>query len=208
VSGFTDDAELAAIRQRFSMIYDRNEWAFQSGVGSLPVNTAEYAAFLTNFMHRNAVKSVVDFGCGDWQFSQFIDWSGIRYFGADVVGSLVERNRKVFGRDNIIFEQFRSTEDLPAADLLVCKDVLQHLPNALIQHYLDVLKPKYKYLLITNDDAPAAYLNKDIAPGDWHTLRFDQPPFSERAAIVLQWTVHWGEGWTRKATYLFYGTGP
>jgi len=206
--GDAAEADIAAIRRRFSEIYDSNEWAYSSGVGSMPVNAADYAAFLTNFMHRNAVESVVDLGCGDWQFSRFIDWSKVRYYGTDVVESVVARNRQLFAQSNIVFEPFRSVEELPPADLLVCKDVLQHLPNPLVQHYLDVFKTKYRYLLITNDDAPEAYLNQDIPAGGWRTLRFDRPPFAERAAIVLQWTVHWGPGWTRKATYLFYGSGP
>jgi len=201
----TIDTAMALLKERFSAIYDRNDWGYQSGVGSMPANTVEYAAFLCNFLHRNNVRSVVDLGCGDWQFSQFVDWSGITYYGTDVVEAVIERNRRIFSRDHIVFEPFRSVAALPAADLLVCKDVFQHLPNALVQQYLDELKPKYKFLLITNDDAPIEYLNKDIEPGGWRTLRLDQPPFAEHAAIVLQWTVHWGRGWTRKATYLFYG---
>ena len=62
-------------------------------------------------------------------------------------------------------------------------------------------------MLITNDNGPPGYLNKDIELGDWRTLKFDHPPFSEIAAVVLQWVVVAGAGWTRKATYLFYGSG-
>jgi SAM-dependent methyltransferase len=173
----------------------------------MPVNAVEYSAFLQNFMHRNAVRSVVDFGCGDWQFSRFVNWAGINYYGTDIVAELMERNSEIFGRENIVFEPFRSLDALPTADLLLCKDVLQHLPNALVQQYLDAFKRKFKFLLITNDEAPIGRLNHDIEPGGWRALRLDQAPFSERAAIVLQWTVHWGDSWWRKSTYLFYGSG-
>jgi SAM-dependent methyltransferase len=199
------DGDIERLRERFAAIYDRNEWGFQSGVGAQPANNLEYSAFVQNFIHRNAVKSVVDFGCGDWQFSRFIDWTGLRYLGTDIVPGLIERNRRIFGQEHIAFELFSSVDALPAADLLVCKDVLQHLPNPMVQQYLDQFKSKFKFMLITNDDAPIDYLNIEIQPGGWRTLRFDQPPFSETAAIVLQWTVHAGRGWTRKACYLFYG---
>lgn len=202
----TADTSVMLLRERFAAIYDRNDWG-SSGVGAWPLNNLEYSAFLQSFIHRNAVSTVVDFGCGDWCFSRFIDWTGLRYTGVDVVPELVEHNRETFGRDNIGFEVFQSIDALPTADLLVCKDVLQHLPNFLVQQYLDELKSKFKYMLVTNDDAPLGYLNMDIEPGGWRTLRFDQPPFRETAAIVLQWTVHVGNGWTRKATYLFYGHG-
>lgn len=199
------EADLDRMKERFAAIYDRGEWGFQSGVGARPANNLEYAAFVQNFIHRNAVKTVVDFGCGDWQFSRFMDWTGLHYLGVDIVAGLIERNRKAFAQPNIEFRLFETTDALPRADLLVCKDVLQHLPNSTVAAYLDGFKAKFKFMLITNDDAPIEYLNQEIAPGGWRTLRFDQPPFSENAAIVLQWTVHAGRGWTRKATYLFYG---
>ena len=34
------------------------------------------------FLKDNAIRSVVDAGCGDWEFSQAIDWTGIDYKGA------------------------------------------------------------------------------------------------------------------------------
>ena len=47
---------------------------------------------LADFMHNNAVTSVVDVGCGDWQFSGVMDESGIRYQRFDVVDT-VDRHR-------------------------------------------------------------------------------------------------------------------
>ena len=199
------DDSLQRLKERFSAIYDRSEWGFQSGVGALPANNTEYLAFLHNFLYRNQVNSVVDFGCGDWQFSRFIDWNGINYLGIDIVSGVVERNRRIFGQEHIAFDLFQSLEALPRADLLVCKDVFQHLPNSMVQQYLDDFKRKFKFMLITNDIGPPGYLNADIEPGGWRTLQFDCPPFSEGAAIILQWTVHDGAAWWRKATYLFYG---
>lgn len=199
--GAEDDVE--NLRRHFSAIYEGNKWGHQSGTGARSFNAIEYSAFLQSFIHNNAVRSVVDFGCGDWQFSRFIDWAGIEYVGIDVVPGLVERNQRAFGQEHVSFQLFQSIEAVPSADLLVCKDVFQHLPNALVQQYLDGLRNKFKFMLITNDIGPRAYLNQEIEPGGWRTLQFDHPPFSENAPIVLQWTVHIEGGWTRKATYLF-----
>jgi len=206
--GGSSEYHLRSIRERFEAIYEQNAWGRGSGVGSLPENNLEYATFLQLFLLRNSVRSVVDFGCGDWQFSRFINWTKVKYIGIDIVPILIERNQNIFGQEQISFEVFHSIDALPSADLLVCKDVLQHLPNSVVQQYLDVFKSKFKFMLITNDIGPTGYLNREIEPGGWRTLQFDRPPFAETAAVVLQWTVHDGGGWTSKATYLFYGNGP
>lgn len=204
-TGDESNGNVLRMRERFSAIYDRNEWLFGSGVGSLPENNLEYAKFLQEFMVRNKVRSVLDFGCGDWQFSRFIDWSRVDYMGVDVVPMLIEKNRRQFGQENVKFELFRSLEALPKTELLVCKDVLQHLPNAVVRQYLDAFRMKSKFILITNDDGYPTLVNADIEVGGWRTLQFDRPPFSERAAVLLRWLVEESKGWSGKATYLFYG---
>jgi protein YibB len=193
------------IRRRFTEISRRQLFGPGSGVGSAPEKTVEYRAFLQRFMARNRIRSVVDFGCGEWQFSQLVDWSGVRYVGVDVVPTVIEKNRRDFGSDTIGFETFESLATLPRADLLLCKDVLQHLPNSLVRKYLAAFRRKYKFLLITNDEEPAEFLNTDTEIGGWRTLRLDREPFREPGATVLSWPSPWAVGGTVKSTYLLYG---
>ncbi len=195
------------IEERFTKIYQRQDWGHGSGVGARPDRTAEYRAFLQRFIVDNHVRSVVDLGCGDWQFSQHLDWRNVRYLGIDVVAEVVERNRREFARDNIAFENFELLASLPPADLLLCKDVLQHLPNELVKEYLATFKRKYKLALITNDDEPKDLQNIDIDVGGWRTLCLEKEPFSEPGTVVLAWTVEWGSATTRKSTFLVYGDG-
>jgi SAM-dependent methyltransferase len=192
---------------RFSEIYKVNEWGYGSGVGSLPLNNIDYIKFLKMFIERNNIRSVVDFGCGDWQFSRFVGWESVSYTGFDIVESIVERNQSLFARDNVSFRVFRSDIELPNADLLICKDVFQHLSNKSIEMYLRIFKARSRFLLITNDDWPAEHLtNTEIGDGGWRPIRLAQEPFSEIAPIVLSWIIEWG-GWkpTRKATSLLIG---
>jgi len=63
----------------FSQIYRSNVWGRGSGVGSQPENNGEYMLFLSNFIRNNGIRTVVDFGCGDWQFSKFINWGTAAY---------------------------------------------------------------------------------------------------------------------------------
>ena len=148
------DATCAA----FTAIYVDKVWGGGSGASG-PDLTQPYMRMLADFMHNNAVTSVVDVGCGDWQFSRVMDWSGIRYQGFDVVDAVIDLNKERFASDNITFATLRSISDLPKADLVVCKDVLQHLPNRDVNEYLDYFSTHYKYAIVTNDIFPDAYTN-------------------------------------------------
>ena len=195
---------VARIREKFSEIYQKNEWDFGSGPGSAPINNSGYMEFVQSFIQNQNIKSVVDFGCGDWQFSRFINWYGASYVGFDLVPGVIESNRKNFACPGISFEVFNALDELPAADLLLCKDVFQHLPNDIVREYLVAFKQKFKFLLITNDDQPHNLLNSDTESGGWRPIRLDFPPFSEHAPIVFSRTDTWG-GWRHKATCLING---
>lgn len=192
---------------QFAGIYERNDWGYGSGVGSLPLNNIDYMRFVQNFMKSNNVRSIVDLGCGDWQFSRFIDWSLVQYTGLDIVEEVVKVNQQRHSAPNIQFKLLETVEAVPTADLLLCKDVLQHLSNDTVRSHVGVLKTKFRFLLITNDVWPTEP-NRDIKDGEWRPVRLDLPPFSEVAPAVLSWTLSWG-GWkpTTKSVALLVG-GP
>lgn len=202
-----NDDTLERVQAKFSAIYRDNEWGVGSGVGSLPDNNTGYMRFLESFLRAERIGSVVDFGCGDWQFSRLVDWCGARYLGLDLVPEVIAANQQAHARDGVEFAVFRNLDDVPTADLLLCKDVFQHLPNETIRRYLATFKQRAKFLLITNDDQPEASLNGIIEAGGWRPVRLDRAPFSECAPVVFEWTVTAG-GWkpTHKATCLIKGT--
>lgn len=169
----------------FQEIYRNSEWGRGSGPGSSPSNTIEYRAFLERFIRANAVKKVTDLGCGDWQFSHLIDWSAVEYLGLDLVAEVVDANSKRFSAKNIRFDEFRDIDDLPAGDLLIAKEVLQHLPNSMIIEYLVVIKTKYRFALLTNSTEPRALANQDISIGGFRPLRLQDTPFNVPGAVIF-----------------------
>jgi len=185
----------------FQKIYAKNRWVFGSGEGSKPEIAQPYMEFLQNFLREKNIQSVVDVGCGDWQFSQLIEWGNVKYLGLDVVPEVIEENQRQFGSEDISFQVFDATrEALPPADLLLIKDVLQHWPNAAIQNFLPNLK-KYRYALITNDADERT--NVDISFGEHRAVDITLPPFNVSAQPVLEYSgidVS-GKPW-RKVTYL------
>ena len=133
----------ASPSQVFGQIYSSGSWGKNdagegySGTGSTVEATVVYRAFLQAFMKTHDVHSVVDAGCGDWEFSRTIDWTGVDYKGYDIVAPVIQKDTKRYAAPNIAFFVANIVEDdLPTADLLVCKNVLQHLPNGDVARFL------------------------------------------------------------------------
>ena len=136
-------------KKAFSFIYDNKVWGNGSGGGSSLENNTDYIKFLTDFIKENDIDYVVDFGCGDWQFSRHIVWGHTTYLGIDTVESVIETNNKLFANSNIFFRVSYNLEDAPA-DLLIIKDVFQHWNNKDITSFLKKYAKRYKYILCTN----------------------------------------------------------
>ncbi|AZN37814.1 class I SAM-dependent methyltransferase [Iodobacter ciconiae] len=177
------------MNNRFEEIYATNEWGTGSGEGSLPIHTQSYIDFLEQFTLKNKIKSVLDMGCGDWQFSKNIHWDGIQYQGYDVVKSVVSYNQQHYTAPNIRFQQYSGNpDDLPNAELIIAKDVLQHLSNQSIECFIKNMT-RYPYALITNCVNPGAItINHDINTGDFRYLDLRLAPFHLSAREVFSFT--------------------
>lgn len=186
--------KLPTCQEVFTSIYRNKIWGENqegcgySGPGSCLDQTVKYREFLQKFLSDHQIKSVVDMGCGDWTFSRAIDWTGVEYKGFDVADEIVKKNIQLYGSSSIKFEVADGTQQnaLPAADLLICKEVLQHLPFSDIENFIKNLD-KYKYCLITNDVNPTGETttNYDVERGGYRCLDLTAPPFCLEAEIVL-----------------------
>jgi SAM-dependent methyltransferase len=203
-----DPTNTGARQEVFDDIYRNAKWgtntgsAGTSGFGSMLSTTLVYRTFLQQFMKDAQIKSVVDAGCGDWEFSQAMDWTGIDYKGYDIVGSVVDRDTKMFGKPNIQFFKGDIVEDdLPPADLLISKDVLQHLPNADVLKFLTKQVPKYKHVLLVNGTGnhSLSARNVDIKLGEYRTLDLANPPFNLHGLKVL---TYWDGANMHQAYYI------
>ena len=186
----------------FDKIYENSYWGNGSGGGSSPEATGPYKIFLEGFIRQQDIKSIIDLGCGDWQFSQFLDFGGATYIGIDASKNVIANNQQSFSRPGVSFVNLpKDYSELPAADLLVCKDVLMHLSTKKVQDILSIL-PSYKYALITNDIPCISTFgeilqklrrpfvqanNKEIKTGDYRTLDPTQRPFNLKLKKVFEW---------------------
>lgn len=169
----------------FEDVYRKATWGTNaqgvgnSGSGSTVSATAIYRVYLQGFLKQHGIRSVVDAGCGDWEFSSSIDWTGIDYKGYDIVAEVIEKNRKKNTLPNVSFHVGNVAEiELPPADLIISKHVLQHLSNKDVSAILRQL-PKYKHALLVNGvgDATLSSTNPDIVAGEYRPLDPTKPPF-------------------------------
>lgn len=146
----------------FSKIYKNSIWGDgtlipKSGIGSLPHNAEFYVNFVEKIISDYEIKSVVDVGHGDWKMWRDKSFENVSYYGVDVADGLSEEVTAKFGNPKRIFKQVDGVFDvLPAGDLLICKDVMQHLPNEQLLNFLEKCQ-NYKYIILSND-----YVNFDF----------------------------------------------
>ncbi|CEL97136.1 unnamed protein product [Vitrella brassicaformis CCMP3155] len=205
--------ETNALRGAFSSIYSSAKWGRNkdgkghSGAGSTEEATDNFRLLLEDFLRQRNIRSVVDAGCGDWEWTQFVDWRPVEeYTGVDVVPSVIARNQDLYSSHNRTFHarSILKRDNLPPADLLMSKDVLQHLPTPMVHQFIANHlsahdgRYKYKYALLTNDRCNVTRLhrrcvdNRDLGqPGGWREVNLALPPFSLPAFDFYRWPHHW-----------------
>ena len=163
------------LQTTFSDIYARGVWRGGSGAGSDVANALLYAAYLQHLIRQRGTGRIVDLGCGDWRFTKHIDLGDCDYIGVDIVSDVVARNTATHGTARIQFVCADvTTFQSPSCDLLLCKDVLQHLSHANVAAVLARLTTA-KTALLTNDFHP---VNRDCNDGDTRPLDPTVTPFS------------------------------
>ena len=172
----------------------RGEGEISSGLGSSPANSKSYEDLIVAYIEANDIRSMVDIGCGDHQVSHRILQRvsrPITYTGLDVSSVAIEHNRQKYGTENVSFIcADAASSDLPEADLVTVREVLQHIPNADIAKILPKLK-EFEHAVITNTVARnARNYNVDIAPGAASRaalgsgLLLDLPPFNCNVEVI------------------------
>jgi len=150
----------------FTDVYENNNWGESkigkdfngsSGGGSLLEDNWPYINLIRDFIQQNKINSVVDLGCGDWQFSNEIYRElNVDYTGYDCYKKMIESHKKNHVQYN--FEHLDIYEErtrLKTADLYIIKDVLQHWLNEEIITFFDwiIVNKKCRYLIINNSCA-------------------------------------------------------
>tara|TARA_R100000963_G_C4617781_1_gene86203 strand:- start:80 stop:682 length:603 start_codon:yes stop_codon:yes gene_type:complete len=173
----------------FTEIYAKKRWGEGSGSGSkMTPDNKEYISLLQSIINEKGIQSICDIGCGDWGFSQYINFAGVQYLGIDCVKSVIDDNKRKYEKENINF-QHKSIDAnyIPEGfDLIIVKDVIQHWEDDEILHYMDHIIKKNKYVFSTNgykfmrDPVKNTILKRNINnPYRYHPVSLDKYPLCE-----------------------------
>jgi SAM-dependent methyltransferase len=171
----------------FAEHYRRNSWGNResvSGDGSTLAETAAVRDALPDICRDYDVRTILDAPCGDFNWLRSVDLP-VAYIGADIVAEIVAANQDRFATDRRSFVRLDLTTDpLPAADLVLCRDCLFHFSFAHIHQALANIRRSGARLLLTTTN-PSLGANRDIVTGEWRPLNLQAPPFSLRPPLLL-----------------------
>ena len=137
-------------------VYDKNLWGsgaseFYSGDGSHNSDIVDpYTKVISSFLNSfNSPLVICDLGCGDFNVGKDLVKYAKKYFAVDIVSDLIGRNKETFKADNLEFHCLDiAVDNLPAADCVILRQVLQHLSNIEIHSIVSKLTA-YKYIILT-----------------------------------------------------------
>ena len=136
----------------FCDIYEQGLWGrhgeskYFSGVGSLGKAARAYVhsiAATVAALAKGGEITLVDLGCGDFRIGADLlkRLPSVRYLGCDIVPGLIEENQRNHKSDRVAFRHLDIvSEKLPAGDVYLVRQVLQHLSNSEIKAVVDKLR--------------------------------------------------------------------
>ena len=192
MSFFSNTVEMFADHNQnvFDGIYSGGGWGEQgggSGHGSEPEATRFTTDVLVEFIHRHKIRIVIDAGCGacKWTHSLLDKLTQYdkqyKYIGVDVSSIAVERCRENlhsrYPENVMVYHGDIADFAFPAADMLMCRDALQHMSYDIIRAVLrNFARSDVHYFVL------GSYLdqndNRDIKTGEYFAINLTLPPFS------------------------------
>lgn len=184
----------------FNKIYLTNEWHVDSGTGSLPHNAVKYTEYVNGFIKAYNIKTILDLGSGDTKILRSLKIDTISsYKCVEVSNIAIERYyKKLPSKVELIQEDILDFE-YPNVDLILIKDVLQHLDFNSISLVMNKIFNAAKYAIITND-IPHSGSNIEISNGQYRGLNLHKDPFNY---FNLQIVKTYRSAEEEKAIYLY-----
>lgn len=147
-------------QQVFAKVHEHGVWGksddpasrIYSGSGSHDKNIVlPYIQAVQNYLLSFDTRpNVVDLGCGDFYVGSRIRAFCGSYTACDIVPDLISYNREKYSDLNVDFRILNLTKDeLPKANIVFIRQVLQHLSNHQIMHALPRRASHYEFMVIT-----------------------------------------------------------
>ena len=194
---------------RFERISKTNLWGAatsSSGLSSEEPATAAIRGALPPLLQRLGIRTLLDAPCGDAGWIGRCEL-GVNYVGVDIVPSLIAANNRRVNQGELagrFVVADVTADDLPRADLILCRDCMVHLSFQNIASAVGRFRASgARFLLVTT--FPDWHDNHDCEDGDWRALNLTRAPFNWPAPLELvnERCDEGGGGWQDKSLGLW-----
>lgn len=130
---------------------------------------------LPKLIRKFRIGTLLDAGCNEalWMPEDL----GCEYLGVDIVPGAIVAARHRHPGERFTFEVADIvSDDLPSCDMVLCRDVLQHLSWADGQAALSNFKRTGAHWLVASSHVGDA--NHDIVTGDWYPINLQAEPWN------------------------------
>jgi hypothetical protein len=173
----------------FNEKFLNNSWAGQesvSGHGSDFIPTQTLREELPRLFKELTIRSLLDAPCGDFYWMSLVNLELEKYIGVDIVSDLIQLNQQKYGGRSREFLKADIIQDnLPRADVILCRDCLVHLSFRDIKRAIQQFKQSNSSYLLTTTYPGLLNENQNIVTGDWRPIDLEKPPFNFPAPIRL-----------------------
>jgi hypothetical protein len=165
----------------FTELYEKNRWGSQetrSGPGSTLQRTEKLRSQLPGFFQELKIQSILDCGCGDWNWMRHVDLSGIQYIGAEIVDPLLNSLQQTYTTEHIKFEKLNCLRDPPEkTDLWIARDLLNLVSISSIRLFFHrFLESKSSFLAVTSVESYEPF--EDPIEGSMRPLNLREAPLN------------------------------
>lgn len=184
----------------FDEIYRKKMWKqgkSLSGLGSEGKWAKTYCELVSQYIVQHGCKTVLDLGCGDFSVGRMLIDVVEKYIGGDISKTIIEANKKEFGHvRNVQFLVLDAmTDSLPECDLILVRQVFQHLTNQQIELALrNIERTHAGHVLVTEHTYRPELLESPNIDLVSHSIRtrvtqksgvdIGQPPFSRPRRVL------------------------
>lgn len=156
---------MSTVQDIFTDIYARKVWGDGSGGGS--VHSGPYIDYVNQAIAKYKPRSILDIGCGDLVVASQFHLQGAEYIGWDAATFDVVADQ-MKGMATVHMGVDALTEPIPEVDMILCKEVMQHLPNEYVLKLLE--RTKDCPIRIICNSAKGDGLNDDIPIGGFRPI--------------------------------------
>lgn len=176
-----ENKEREKLQSIFARIYENKIWGKEeslSGDGSRMATTLTVRLLLPSLIKLLNIETLIDVGCGDFNWMKTVPLDVKKYIGVDIVPEVIEKNNKNYANNVRSFICLDAVhEQIPCSDLILCKDVWQHLSFKDISAVVANFKKSGAHYLLTTSYFNISK-NIDISSGGFQPVNLLKPPFN------------------------------